>query len=221
MHNLLFPYIVFCKGQEEVINLRRTYRKNNFEKINKQIIIIGLAFIVCIAIGAYLNKVWTFSSNEILDNINPVLEYYSGDISSKEAIISNLKVDIWFMGLMCLCTLLIVTVPIVAVIFILKGLSIGYTINSCIIALKFTSIKMILITVLKNLIIIPGAIVLILISISYFKEMISSLKKSNKENILFLGKRYLLNGVIVIFISVILQLLLNTIGINIIKFLVR
>lgn len=221
MHNLPLSYIIFCKGQGEVINLRKPYRKNNIEKINNQIIIIGIIFVICVAIGAYLNKMWTLSSNDIINSISPAVEYYSSDIASKEAIISNLKTDVGFMVLISIFTLLIVTVPAVAIIFILKGLSIGYTINSFILALQFKSIKMILIILLKNIIIIPGAIILIIISFNYVREMISSLKKTNKENILFLGRRYLLNGVIVSVATVSLQLLLNTVGINIIKFLVR
>lgn len=201
--------------------MRKPYRKNNIEKINNQIIIIGIIFVICVAIGAYLNKMWTLSSNDIINSISPAVEYYSSDIASKEAIISNLKTDVGFMALISIFTLLIVTVPAVAIIFILKGLSIGYTINSFILALQFKSIKMILIILLKNIIIIPGAIILIIISFNYVREMISSLKKTNKENILFLGRRYLLNGIIVSVATVSLQLLLNTVGINIIKFLVR
>lgn len=201
--------------------MRKTYRRKSIEKINKQIIVIGIIFVICVAIGACLNKIWTLGSNDIFNNISPVVEYYSSDIASKEAIISNLKADVGFMALISIFTLLIITVPAVVIIFILKGLSIGYTINSCILALQFKSIKMILIILLKNIIIIPGAIILIIVSFNYVREMISSLKKINKENILFLGKRYLLNGVIVCVATVSLQFLLNTIGINIIKFLVR
>lgn len=201
--------------------MRKPYRKNNIEKINNQIIIIGIIFVICVAIGAYLNKMWTLSSNDIINSISPAVEYYSSDIASKEAIISNLKTDVGFMALISIFTLLIVTVPAVAIIFILKGLSIGYTINSFILALQFKSIKMILIILLKNIIIIPGAIILIIISFNYVRGMFSSLKKTNKENILFLGRRYLLNGIIVSVATVSLQLLLNTVGINIIKFLVR
>jgi len=118
-------------------------------------------------------------------------------------------------------TLLVVTFPAVFIIFMIKGLSIGYTINSIIIALKFKAAKMIFIILLKNLIIIPGGIMLALISFNYLKEAIYELKKGKKENILFLGKRYLLNSIIVLAITVGLQSILNTISIGIIKFLVR
>jgi len=56
---------------------------------------------------------------------------------------------------------------------------------------------------------------------NYFKEAIYELKQEKRENILFLGKRYLLNAIIVLAITVGLQLILNTISIGIIKFLVR
>ena len=53
----------------------------------------------------------------------------------------------------------------------------GYTINSVILAMKLKSIKFILITTFKNLIIILGTIILILISINYIKEILSREKK--------------------------------------------
>ena len=57
----------------------------------------------------------------------------------------------------------------------------GYTINSVILAMKLKSIKFILITTFKNLIIILGTIILILISINYIKEMVLWLRKVEIE----------------------------------------
>lgn len=201
--------------------MRKTYRKNNFESLNKQIIIIGLAFILFAIVGAYLNKIWDFDSYSILNSVNPIIDYYDSDIDVIKTIISNLKSDVYFMSSICVCALFIILVPIMIINFMLKGLSIGYTINSCILALKLKSIKMIFLILLKNIIIIPGTIILMIVSFSYVKVMIDSYKKKNRENMLFLGKRYLLNGIIIIAITVVLQLILNTISINIIKFLAR
>lgn len=184
-------------------------------------IVIGFIFIGFIILGTYLNKIWPIYQNNIIDNINPVIEYYNLSSGTKHAVISNFKNDTIFMSLICISTLLVITFPIIIIIFMLKGLSIGYTINSAILAFKFKGSKMILIILLKNLIIIPGAIILMLISLNYLKEVIYELKKGKKENILFLGKRYLLNAIIVLAITVCLQLILNTISIGIIKFLVR
>ncbi|HFL3798189.1 TPA: stage II sporulation protein M [Clostridioides difficile] len=201
--------------------MRRTYRKNDFRELNRQIIIIGLLFMMSIVVGSYINKILPGSSNNILNNINPAVEYYNLNISIKDTVIQNLKSDAIFMGSIALLSLFVVTIPAVLVAFVLKGVSIGYTINSCILALKFKSIKMILIILFKNLIIIPCAIILALISLSYFKEMVYEFKKKNRKNMQFLIKRYILNIIIIIALSLGLQLILNTASIGIIKFLAK
>ncbi|QWQ97812.1 hypothetical protein E1H46_06150 [Clostridioides difficile] len=201
--------------------MRRTYRKNDFRELNRQIIIIGLLFMMSIVVGSYINKILPGSSNNILNNINPAVEYYNLNISIKDTVIQNLKSDAIFMGSIALLSLFVVTIPAVLVAFVLKGMSIGYTINSCILALKFKSIKMILIILFKNLIIIPCAIILALISLSYFKEMVYEFKKKNEKNLQFLIKRYILNIIIIIALSLGLQLILNTASIGIIKFLAK
>ncbi|HBG4072514.1 TPA: stage II sporulation protein M [Clostridioides difficile] len=201
--------------------MRRTYRKNDFRELNRQIIIIGLLFMMSIVVGSYINKILPGSSNNILNNINPAVEYYNLNISIKDTVIQNLKSDAVFMGSIALLSLFVVTIPAVLVAFVLKGMSIGYTINSCILALKFKSIKMILIILFKNLIIIPCAIILALISLSYFKEMVYEFKKKNRKNMQFLIKRYILNVIIIIALSLGLQLILNTASIGIIKFLAK
>ncbi|HBH0666047.1 TPA: stage II sporulation protein M [Clostridioides difficile] len=201
--------------------MRRTYRKNDFRELNRQIIIIGLLFMMSIVVGSYINKILPGSSNNILNNINPAVEYYNLNISIKDTVIQNLKSDAIFMGSIALLSLFVVTIPAVLVAFVLKGMSIGYTINSCILALKFKSIKMILIILFKNLIIIPCAIILALISLSYFKEMVYEFKKKNRKNMQFLIKRYILNIIIIIAPSLGLQLILNTVSIGIIKFLAK
>ncbi|HBF0234596.1 TPA: stage II sporulation protein M [Clostridioides difficile] len=201
--------------------MRRTYRKNDFRELNRQIIIIGLLFMMSIVVGSYINKILPGSSNNILNNINPAVEYYNLNISIKDTVIQNLKSDAIFMGSIALLSLFVVTIPAVLVAFVLKGMSIGYTINICILALKFKSIKMILIILFKNLIIIPCAIILALISLSYFKEMVYEFKKKNRKNMQFLIKRYILNIIIIIALSLGLQLILNTASIGIIKFLAK
>jgi len=202
--------------------LRKTYRKNNFKELSRQIIIIGFILVISVILGTYLNKMWPSYQNKIVDNINPFIEYYNNSsINLKSTIITNLKSDTSFMFKIIILSLLVVTFPIAIIIFILKGVSIGYTINSIILTLKFKSIKMFFITFIKNIIIVPGAIILLVISFNYFKDIINEIKKHKKDNIPFLLKRYLLNSIIVLAISLILQLLLNTISISIIKFLVR
>ncbi len=204
------------------MNLRGTYKKSYFREINKQLIVIGLIFLTAIVIGTYLNKIWPDYQGNIANSINSIVEYYSSKISIKNIVLANLKSDIYFMISISLSTLLVVTFPITLILFIVKGISMGYTINSAILAMKFKSTNLIFITIFKNLIIILGSIVLILISINYIKEMVFEFKKSrNRSKMIFLFSRYLLNSIIVLVITSGLQVLLNTLIISIIKFLVR
>ena len=204
------------------MNLRRTYRKNYFREINKQIIIIGVIYLTAVVIGTYLNKMWPDYQGNIVTSINPIVEYYNSKISIKNIVLANLKSDIYFLMSISISTLLIVTFPIALILFIVKGISMGYTINSVILAMKLKSIKFIFITISKNLIIILGAIILILISINYIKEIILEFNKNRNINkIIFLFSRYLLNSIIVLVITISLQVLLNALIISIIKFLVR
>lgn len=206
------------------MNLRGTYKKSYFREINKQLIVIGLIFLTAVVIGTYLNKMWPdYQGNiNIVNSINPIVEYYSSKISIKNIVLANLKSDISFMMSISLSTLLVVTFPITLILFIVKGISMGYTINSVILAMKLKSMKFIFITTFKNLIIILGTIILILISINYIKEMVLEFKKSrNRSKMIFLFSRYLLNSLIVLAITIGLQVLLNTLIISIIKFLVR
>lgn len=204
------------------MNLRGTYKKSYFREINKQLIVIGLIFLTAVVIGTYLNKIWPDYQGNIANSINSIVEYYSSKILIKNIVLANLKSDIYFMMSISLSTLLVVTFPITLILFIVKGISMGYTINSAILAMKLRSINLIFITIFKNLIIILGSIVLILISINYIKEMVFEFKKSrNRSKMIFLVSRYLLNSIIVLAITSGLQVLLNTLIVSIIKFLVR
>lgn len=202
--------------------LRGTYNKSYFREINKQLIIVGFIFLISVVIGTYINKIWPDCQSYIEDSVNPIIEYYGSKIDIKNIILANLKSDIFFMISISLSTLLVVTFPITMILFIVKGISMGYTINSIILAMKLKSVKLIFITISKNLIIILGSVILILISINYIKQIIIEFKKSrDKSKLIFLFSRYILNSIIVLAITIGLQVLLNTLIISIIKFLVR
>jgi len=204
------------------MSLRGTYNKSYFREINKQLIIVGFIFLIAVVIGTYINKIWPDCQSYMEDSVNPIVEYYSSKIDIKNIILANLKSDIFFMISISLSTLLVVTFPITMILFIVKGISMGYTINSIILAMKLKSVKLIFITISKNLIIILGSVILILISINYIKQIIIEFKKTkDKSKLIFLFSRYILNSIIVLAITIGLQVLLNTLIISIIKFLVR
>lgn len=203
--------------------MRRTIRKRDSLKISKEIMYLSIIFIIFVLVGTYLNKIVLNGQDIVLDSINDLNNYYSqgSNINVRAVVFSNLRENIFFLGSIVIFTLFVFTFPLAIISFLLKGVSIGYTINSFILLIKLKSIKMILIMVIKNFIIIPGAILLLAISFYYIKNIYEEYKKGRKEGILFLGKRYLLNGIIVIIICTVVQLLLNTISIGILQFLVR
>ena len=203
--------------------MRRTIRKRDSLKISKEIMYLSIIFIIFVLIGTYLNKIVLNGQDIVLDSINDLNNYYSqgSNINVRAVVFSNLRENIFFLGSLVIFTLFVFTFPLAIISFLLKGVSIGYTINSFILLIKLKSIKMILIMVIKNFIIIPGAILLLAISFYYIKNIYEEYKKGRKEGILFLGKRYLLNGIIVIIICTVVQMLLNAISIGILQFLVR
>lgn len=203
--------------------MRRTIRKRDSLKISKEIMYLSIIFIIFVLVGTYLNKIFFNGQDIVLDSINDLNNYYSqgSNINVRDVVFSNLRENIFFLGSIVIFTLFVFTFPLAIISFLLKGVSIGYTINSFILLIKLKSIKMILIMVIKNFIIIPGAILLLAISFYYIKNIYEEYKKGRKEGILFLGKRYLLNGIIVIIICTVVQMLLNAISIGILQFLVR
>lgn len=203
--------------------MRRTIRRKYNYKITQEMIFLGIILLIFIIIGTFLNKIIPSGEQLVLGSINSLDKYYSSgfDINVKEVVFSNLRQDIIFMGSIVLFSLFVFTFPLGIISYILKALSIGYTINSCILLMKLKSFKMILIIILKNFIIIPGTILLILVSYYYIKNVYEEYKRRRKDGILFLSKRFLLNGIIIILISVLLQLLLNAVFIGILQFLSR
>lgn len=190
-------------------------RKNKLEKINKSILIIGIIFIFSIVVGSFLNKIWPSYQQEILLNISPMIDYYDNNLNLKSNVINNLKSDFLLIFTMSLSTLFVFTFPIAIILFIVKGISIGYTINSIILALKIKSKKMILVTFSKNIIVIPGIIILLIIGINYAKEVLSQKKK----NVLPLFNRHILNMSLLVLGTIFVQAIINFSIISFIKML--
>ena len=203
--------------------MRKTIGKKDSLIVSKEIILLSVIFILFVAIGTYLNKIFSNGQDIVLDSINNLNDYYSkgSEINLKAVVFSNLRENTIFLGSIVLFSLVVVTFPLAIIIFLLKGMSIGYTINSLILLIKLKSIKMILIMVIKNFIIIPGAILIIAVSFYYIRNIYEEYKRGRREVILFLGRRYLLNGIIIIVLCTSVQLLLNVISIGILQFLVR
>lgn len=197
----------------------RRKKRNIFEVLNNEIIIISVIFIIFVVIGACINKFYPEAQNSIAINVSGANEYYNSDVNLKNILISNLKSDILFLSGIAICTLTIALLPISIGIFILKGLAIGYTINSVVLALKINSLKIILITLAKSIIILPGILILSIVSLKYITHIVNEIRKNNRSKIAFLCKRYALNSSIIIIITTSSQFIINAISIATLKFL--
>ena len=196
-------------------------RKKDFYKRNKSLIIISIIFIIFVIVGSCLNKMDSSNLDNISNQIGKISSYYDGNINKKDFIFTNIKEYIRYLGLIGLGTLFFFTYPVAIIVFIVKAMSIGYTINTSIILLGFSSFKMCIIVFLKNIVIVPMSIILIGLSIGYIKSVYKQLKKNRQDSIVSLGKEFVLNLIIIMCASIILQSILNIISISIIQFLAR
>ena len=196
-------------------------RKKDFYKRNKSLIILSIIFIIFVIVGSCLNKMDSSNLDNISNQIGKISSYYDGNINKKDFIFTNIKEYIRYLGLIGLGTLFFFTYPVAIIVFIVKAMSIGYTINTSIILLGFSSFKMCIIVFLKNIVIVPMSIILIELSIGYIKSVYKQLKKNRQDSIVSLGKEFVLNLIIIMCASIILQSILNIISISIIQFLAR
>ena len=196
-------------------------RKKDFYKRNKSLIIISIIFIIFVIVGSCLNKMDSSNLDNISNQIGKISSYYDGNINKKDFIFTNIKEYIRYLGLIGLGTLFFFTYPVAIIVFIVKAMSIGYTINTSIILLGFSSFKMCIIVFLKNIVIVPMSIILIELSIGYIKSVYKQLKKNRQDSIVSLGKEFVLNLIIIMCASIILQSILNIISISITQFLAR
>lgn len=193
--------------------MRRLNKRNILDKINKEIILISGLFMVFVIIGSLLNKFFPQYSDVISEKVSYTANYYNSDVNLKEILISNLKMDLSFLLIMAIGTMTVILSPIAIIVFAIKGLSIGYTINSFIIAMKLSSFKIVLITLIKFVVVLPGMLILALISFKYLLEAINEIKKKNKTNCVYLMKRYLINSTLIIMGTIFVQTILNALSI--------
>ena len=103
--------------------MRRTIRKKDNLRISKEIICLSIIFIIFVAIGTYLNKIFSNGQDIVLDSINNLNDYYSqgSDINVSAVVFSNLRENIFFLGSIVLFSLFVITFPLALISFLLKG----------------------------------------------------------------------------------------------------
>ena len=192
--------------------MRKTNKRTKLDKISKDILVISRVFILFVILGSLLNKLFPQCIETVTQNITYASNYYDSGMKMNEVLLSNFKMDLSLLASMSICTLSIILAPIAFIIFAIKGLAIGYTINTLIIAMRMSSFKLVCVTFIKFSVVLPGMIILSLISLKYFEEFIKNIKKQNKTNCTYLMKRYIINSLIIIMISVSGQTILNAIS---------
>ena len=125
-------------------------RKKDFYKRNKSLIIISVIFILFIVVGSCINKIDSSNLEDMSSQIGEIKSYYNGNISIKDFTITNIKEYIRYLGSIGIFTLLFFTFPISIIVFIVKAISIGYTINTSVLLLGLSSFKMCIIVLLKG-----------------------------------------------------------------------
>lgn len=191
--------------------MRRRYKKSTLDKISRDIMIISSLFLVFVILGSLLNKFFPQYTDVVIKKLNYTNNYYNCGIDIKKILISNLKIDFLLLISIVICTLTIILAPLGLVILGFKGISIGYIINSLTIGFKGNAIKLIILTLIKFSIILPGMIILLLISFKYLMEFLKNINKNNKINCTYLIKRYIINSFLIIIFSLSGQTILNAI----------
>ena len=158
---------------------------NHVQNNKKQYFIVGIIFLIGIIIGVnFINNIddnsEKYTKDYIINFVDSLKNDYQIDKISllKNIIINNLIIAliIWFMGST------VIGIPLVYLIVLYKGFSLGYTISSIIITLGiskgifFSIVSMLL----QNIIIIPCILAL---SVSGIKLYRSIMKDKRKENI--------------------------------------
>ncbi|SHH08455.1 hypothetical protein [Tepidibacter thalassicus] len=190
---------------------------------NYKITLIFFIFLFSLGItsGVYLNKTYPILNSSIKDYISRTNSYYTTDFNILKLTFLNFKNDLIYLFSMYLCSLMIFTCPLVLVIVFLKGLSIGYTINTLILILKMSSLKIIFLTLIKNILIVPFSFFVIILSFNYFLEAVCAIKICTKfKSLNYMKKliiKYSINTVVLFLLVSILQSLVDAASIFIIQ----
>lgn len=191
--------------------------------LNYKIIMIIFIFLFSLGVtsGAYLNKVYSISDTSMNEFISRTTSDYNQNFNLINETLLNLKNDFVYLISIYLASLFVITSPLVLVIVFLKGLSVGYTVNTLMLVLKAGSIKMIFLILMKNIVIIPFTFFVILFSFNYFFEAIHALKVSNRfrnyNHIKKLMFKYSINLIGIFAVIAVLQGVVNIVSIFIMQ----
>ncbi|OPJ56964.1 stage II sporulation protein M [Alkalithermobacter paradoxus] len=189
-------------------------------KFNYKIFVVFIIFILTLGVssGVYLNKIYPESINSITEYISRTSNYYSNtDYSVFELVFLNLKNDFLYLSSLFILSLGVITWPLTFLAIFLKGLSIGFTINTLVLGFNPGYIKIIFLILVKNIVIIPLSIVIMIITFSYVLEFLSNFKLfrkfKNNNHMKRLIVKCSVNTMSVVVPTVLIQSILNAVSI--------
>ena len=161
-------------------NIFVNYIKNNF----KEYILVSLLFIIGLFISVLvINNCDNDCLEEISAYINDFIDNFKNaeSINKIELFIDSVKNNIFLTLILWLAGTTIIGVPIVLIIILLRGLSLGYTISIVTYTLgTFKGLEFCFISILlKNLLFIPALLTLGVSSIKLYKSIIQDKRKEN------------------------------------------
>ncbi|MTI68309.1 MAG: stage II sporulation protein M [Firmicutes bacterium] len=181
--------------------------RNHFHKNIFLYFIIVIFLIVGISAGAITTKVLNTSQKKeiinFMDSFFKILneESINSGILFKHSIINNIKTVglLWFLGI------IIVGIPLVFIVVVLRGFIIGFTVGFLYVELGFKGFLFAILAILpQNLFLIPGIVIISVMSLSFSIRIIKNkFKRSLKFNYLSEIIRFSLS-VILLFILMLL-----------------
>ncbi|MTI70211.1 MAG: stage II sporulation protein M [Firmicutes bacterium] len=181
--------------------------RNHFHKNIFLYFIIVIFLIVGISAGAITTKVLNTSQKKeiiiFMDSFFKILneESINSGILLKHSIINNIKTVglLWFLGL------IIIGIPLVFIVVVLRGFIIGFTVGFLYVELGFKGFLFAILAILpQNLFLIPGMVIISVMSLSFSIRIIKNkFKRSLKFNFLSEIIRFSLS-VILLFILMLL-----------------
>ncbi|KXZ39659.1 hypothetical protein SAMN05661008_00664 [Alkalithermobacter thermoalcaliphilus JW-YL-7 = DSM 7308] len=189
---------------------------NLISKSNHSIFIGFIIFILLlgISLGVYLNKIYPDSTSYIMEYISRTSNYYTdSSYSVLNLMYINGKNDFFYLLSLLVLSLGVFTWPLALLVIFLKGVSVGFTVSTLVIGFNFSYLKMIFFVLVKNIVIMPFSIVVMVVLFNYVKNAFSAIKMSrkfkNKYYITRLAKKYIINSMAIIIPAVLVQGFIN------------
>ena len=204
------------------INLKNKIIYNISNNITEYFIIL-IIFLIGIILGiVYVKNMDEKQEAIVYKYITDFIETMNngGKISTFNTFTTSLKNNLIVVSIIGLAGLTVIGMPILYIIIILKGFSIGYTISSITSTVGISKgLKFIFSSFfLQNLIIIPSLIILTVAGVKLYKNIIKNRRRDNIKNEII---KYIMLTIVVVILNIIASFIEGYISSNILIYLYK